>query len=112
MLKTKWIYLAEDLQLLLVFVIGRQRRKLLQQHGARWRGDVQEELEGLVDGAGGDTSLVCPVTDYACRRRKWFRCINVDTGSRLEALTGVVKITNYDLSGSWQVLESRKFDTD
>lgn len=61
------LYLTEDLKLLLVFVVGRQSSKLLQQHGGRRGGDVQEELEGLVDGAGRNPGLVGPVTDHTCR---------------------------------------------
>lgn len=53
-----------------MFVVGRQSSKLLQEHGARWGGDVQAVLEGLVDGAGGDTGLICPVTDNTCRKEK------------------------------------------
>ena len=62
--RSDWIYLTEDLQFLFLLFIGGQSSKLLQQHGT-WRGgDVQEVEEGLADGAGRDTSLVCPVADY------------------------------------------------
>lgn len=57
-------YLTEDLKLLLVFVVGCQGGKLLQEHRTRRGGDVQEVLEGLVDGTGGDPGLVCPVADH------------------------------------------------
>lgn len=59
-------YLAEDLKFSFLLLVGRQSCKLLQQDGRRWSGDVQEVLEGLVDGAGRDPSLVRPVTDHTC----------------------------------------------
>lgn len=57
--------LAEDLQFASVFVVGGQSGELLQQERAGRGGDVQEVLEGLVDGAGGDASLIGPVAYHA-----------------------------------------------
>lgn len=54
--------LAEDLKFPFLFLISGQSSKLLQQYGAGRGGDVQEVLEGLVDGAGRDPGLIGPVT--------------------------------------------------
>lgn len=47
-----------------MFLVGGQRGELLQEWWGGWGGDVQEVLKGLVDGAGGDAALICPVTDH------------------------------------------------
>lgn len=81
------LYLAEDLQFLLLFLIGSQSCKLLEEHGARWGGDVQEVLEGMVDGAGRDAGLVGPVTDYTCRREEGSTGTHLTCGETFIQLT-------------------------
>lgn len=61
------LYLAKDLQTFLLLVTGGQQSELLQQQWGGRGGDVQVVLEGLEDGAGWDTVLVCPVTDDTCQ---------------------------------------------
>lgn len=59
-------HLAEDQQLLLLFLAGGQGGELLQLQGRGRCGDVQVVLEGLEDGAGREAALICPVTDDSC----------------------------------------------
>lgn len=56
-------HLAEDQQLLLLFLTGGQGGELLQLQGCGWRGDVQVVLEGLEDGAGWEPRFIFPITD-------------------------------------------------
>lgn len=56
-------HLAEDQQLLLLFLTGGQGGELLQLQGRGWRGDVQVVLEGLEDGAGWEPRFIFPITD-------------------------------------------------